>query len=83
MADEHVRCTRHELDITGRVEGVEETVLTGSENSLKGQAWFACFMSACKGKDQPLPESACCQARRYLTQDATYLVVSARVLHSS
>ncbi|CAE7039374.1 TRK2 [Symbiodinium sp. CCMP2592] len=41
----------HELDITGRVEGVEETVLTGSENSLKGQA------------------------RRYLTQDATYLVV--------
>ncbi|CAE7579060.1 TRK2 [Symbiodinium natans] len=40
-----------ELDITGRVEGVEETVLTGSENSLKGQA------------------------RRYLTQDATYLVV--------
>ncbi|CAE7245469.1 TRK1, partial [Symbiodinium pilosum] len=41
----------HELDITGRVEGVEETVLTGSENSLKGQA------------------------RRYLTQDATYLIV--------
>ena len=33
------KCTsRHELDITGRVEGVEETVLTGSENSLKGQA---------------------------------------------
>ena len=31
-------CCRHELDITGRVEGVEETVLTGSENSLKGQA---------------------------------------------
>ena len=28
---------RHELDITGRVEGVEEDVLKG-ENSLKGQA---------------------------------------------
>ncbi|CAJ1366870.1 unnamed protein product [Effrenium voratum] len=41
---------QHELDITGRVEGVEEDVLKG-ENSLKGQA------------------------RRYLTQDATYLVV--------
>eukprot|EP00435_Cladocopium_sp_Y103_P019740 s884_g4.t2 len=40
----------HELDITGRVEGVEEAVIT-AENSLKGQA------------------------RRYLTQDATYLLV--------
>ncbi|CAK9044979.1 Low-affinity potassium transport protein [Durusdinium trenchii] len=28
---------RHELDITGRVEGVEEAVIT-AENSLKGQA---------------------------------------------
>jgi len=40
----------HELDITGRVEGVEEDILRG-ENSLKSQA------------------------RRYLTQDVTYLVI--------
>lgn len=31
---------RHELDITGRVEGVEEAVIT-AENSLKGQATFS------------------------------------------
>eukprot|EP00931_Biecheleriopsis_adriatica_P051380 TRINITY_DN29796_c0_g1_i1.p1 TRINITY_DN29796_c0_g1~~TRINITY_DN29796_c0_g1_i1.p1 ORF type:complete len:754 (+),score=141.91 TRINITY_DN29796_c0_g1_i1:74-2335(+) len=40
----------NELDITGRVEGLEEDVIKG-ENSIKSQA------------------------RRYLTQDATYLIV--------
>eukprot|EP00930_Biecheleria_cincta_P062127 TRINITY_DN47633_c0_g1_i1.p1 TRINITY_DN47633_c0_g1~~TRINITY_DN47633_c0_g1_i1.p1 ORF type:complete len:445 (-),score=65.23 TRINITY_DN47633_c0_g1_i1:213-1526(-) len=42
--------SQHELDITGRMEGVEEEILTG-RTSLKSQA------------------------RRYLTQDATYLMV--------